>query len=362
MRFTSRAKGKPKLRPERYPCAPGAVVFLVNDTVSVVMPSARLGRRALRASLSGAMIALCSAAQASDAPSAAELNSARELFTDAERDEDAGRWQEALDKLRRVARVKQTAGVRYHVALCEERLGSLADAWQDYRSAQAQATREGAKDVLRLVGPVLDTLGPRVPHLAIHIVPDSADATVSVDGSPVAQSSLGDPTPINPGLHRIEASAAGRTTVRTTVSLREGESTVFDVALVEVVPPVATVPAVPIRAPPADRPAWGGAGAGATTVVSVGLAAFGVVAFVVAGTDRSEAIRQCRTLASPNPDACDGLKNDVRAWDWTAAAAWGAAGVTGIAAAVLWSRPSLRTASWGRLVVGPTSIGVAGSF
>jgi hypothetical protein len=92
------------------------------------------------------------------------------------------------------------------------------------------------------------------------------------------------------------------------------------------------------------------------------LAAFGVVAFVVAGTDRSEAIRQCRTLASPNPDACDGLKNDVRAWDWTAAAAWGAAGVTGIAAAVLWSRPSLRTASWGRLVVGPTSIGVAGSF
>ncbi|MGA3121238.1 MAG: hypothetical protein ABSF69_10775 [Polyangiaceae bacterium] len=326
------------------------------------MPSARLRRRALRASLSGAMIALCSPAQASDAPSAAELNSARELFTDAERDEDAGRWQEALDKLRRVAHVKQTAGVRYHVALCEERLGFLAEAWEDYRSAQAQATGEGANDVLRLVGPVLGTLGPRVPHLAIHIVPDSADATVTVDGAPLARSSLGDPTPINPGLHRIEAAAAGRTTVRTTVSLREGDSTVFDIALVEVVPPIATGPSVPIRAPAPDVPAFGGAAAGATTAASAGLAAFGVVAFVVAGTVRGGAIRQCRSLASANPDACEGLKNGVRAWDWTAAAAWGAAGVSGIVAAVLWSRPSRHATSSGRLLVGPTSIGVAGSF
>src|SRR5258706_15123609 len=101
------------------------------------------------------------------APSQAQVQAARELFQEAERDEDAKRWAEALEKLRRVAAVRLTPGVRYHIALCEENLGQLVAALADYTLAENQARAENAQDVLRLVGKKLESLRARVPRLTI---------------------------------------------------------------------------------------------------------------------------------------------------------------------------------------------------
>src|SRR5271154_5740503 len=50
-------------------------------------------------------------------PTPTQIQAARELFSAARKDEDALRWADALEKLERVAAVKQTASVRYHIAL-----------------------------------------------------------------------------------------------------------------------------------------------------------------------------------------------------------------------------------------------------
>jgi hypothetical protein len=98
-------------------------------------------------------------------PSPEDLRAARELFASAEKDEDAGKWSDALDKLGRVAQVRSTSGVRYHIALCEEHLGRLAHALDDYVQAEIQARNDGAQDVLRLVGGRVGQLKDRVPRL-----------------------------------------------------------------------------------------------------------------------------------------------------------------------------------------------------
>ena len=87
----------------------------------------------------GAVVAaalLLGALSARADPTPGELAAARELFARAEKDEDAGRWAEALDKVRRASSVKMTAGLRFHIALCEEKLGQLVAALADYTAAE----------------------------------------------------------------------------------------------------------------------------------------------------------------------------------------------------------------------------------
>jgi hypothetical protein len=180
--------------------------------------------------LSAAALLAGAAARADDIE---QLQRARTLFAQAEKDEDADRWSEALEKLHRVADVRRTAGVRYHIALCEEHLGHLATALAEYTAANDQARVEGAGDVLRLVGKQVAALSPRVPHLTIHILPEGVNATVTLDGAAVRPDRVEAPLPVDPGEHRVEATAPGRVAAGATVSLREHDATILDLMLSE---------------------------------------------------------------------------------------------------------------------------------
>ncbi len=195
------------------------------------------------------------APSAAASPTAADLEAARELFVAAEKDEDAGRWSDALDKLHRVANVKLTSGVRYHVALCEEHLGHMVTALDDFAAAQTQARADGAHDVLRLVGKHLDDLGPRVPRLTVRVVPAEVAVTVKLDGVTLPASSLGTPMPVDPGPHHLEAkpasadaSAPPRAPAVADVTLQERDVTSLELKLGE--PAAAPAPApAPVAAP-----------------------------------------------------------------------------------------------------------------
>jgi len=331
------------------------------------MHSGRLRRLALFASPCCTALGLigrpCTAAN--DTPSAAELQSARALFVQAEEDEDADRWQEALEKLRLVSHVKLTAGVRYHIALCETHLGELANALEDFSGAQSQARAENAEDVLRLVGGALADLSPRVPRLTLRVVPEFVDATVLLDGSPIDRDRLGEPIPIDPGPHKVDASAPRRSSIHAAVTVHERESTILEIPLVETTVPAGASTSLHVSTLP-DRPAqarypWRPA-AIAATAASVGLTGLGIAAFVIAGNEQARAIRECAPVLSLSPDACNDLKSPVRTWDWTAAATWTAAAVAATTAIVFWTRhPSPTTAS-ASLAIGPASLVAAGYF
>ncbi len=341
----------------------------------------RRRRRASAAALATVGALLATGAVAGAAPTASELQAARELFAQAEKDEDAARWSDALEKLRRVAAYKLTAGVRYHLALCEEHLGQLATALADYEAAQHQAHEENAQDVLRLVGKQVAGLSARVPRLTIHVVPELPDEEVRLDGQPLAHATMGTAMGVDPGMHRIEATAPHRPTSTATVTLNERDATVLDVKLGEPdaipapAPASASAAAAPASAPAsaaapaaspptplaeAPSPPASRAGALALTASAILLAACGVAAFVVAGNSVPSGESAC--LGEGAVWSCDSQKNTVRTWDWIAAGAWAGAAVSGTFAVLLWTKPAHDTApgASAHLLVGPASLGVGG--
>jgi hypothetical protein len=295
-----------------------------------------------------------------------QLQSARQQFAQAESDEDAGRWGDALDKLRHVLEVKRTAGVQYHIALCEEHLGQLVAALADYRAADGNAHSDNAQDVLNLVGKRLADLDARVPRLTIHLVPEAPDASVTLDGSALAHTLIGVAMPVDPGVHRVEASAQGRATSSVEVTMRERDATVLDVKLENTVvrepPPAREQDLSPSQGRVPEGPNRGAAVAFAiTALVTAGV---GLGAYIAAGNARSGGETGCAEVVSAAPDACDSKRQPVRAWDWVAAGAWAGAATAGTLAVLSWTRSPrpAAPASSIRVHVGFGSLGVAGDF
>ncbi|MGO9713048.1 MAG: uracil-DNA glycosylase, partial [Polyangiaceae bacterium] len=165
-------------------------------------------------------------------PTPDQLQAARELFSAASKDEGASRWSDALEKLHRVADVKLTAGVRYHIAFCEEKLGQTATALAHFAEARDAAEREHNKEVLDLLKePFLSDLHARVPTLSIDVPSDAKDAVVTIDDHPHPSGLWGVAVPVDPGTHRIDAHAAGRAPFSKELTLHEREVTVLDVVL-----------------------------------------------------------------------------------------------------------------------------------
>jgi hypothetical protein len=303
----------------------------------------------------------------SHAAPADAVDRARALFAQAESDEDGGRWSEALDKLRAVAQVKLTPGVRYHIALCEEHVGQLVHALADYREAEDGARLEDAQDVLRLVGKQLAALDPRVPRLTVHVAPSGPDTKVTVDGEPIANGPIDEPRPVDPGVHYVQASAPNLTPSAAEVTLRESEWRVLDMNL-RAPPSPAPAPSSPPPKPTSTSTqrlvAASRGSAIATTTLAVVLAGAGAAAFLLAGAELDNAVRTCPLSGDPAPDACDGLKNRVRAWDFAAAGSWAGALAAGTIALVLWAKPAddRATGVGAALTLGPMGLIARGRF
>jgi tetratricopeptide (TPR) repeat protein len=297
-------------------------------------------------------------ARADDPGAEASLREARDRFLAAEKDEDAGRWADALEKLQRVAQVKRTPGVRYHTALCEEHLGRLLAAIDDYKDAAAQARAEGAADVLKLVDRRVADAADRLPHLVVVLVPDLPDAAVRLDGQAIR---AGVPVATDPGSHTLDAEAPDRWPSTEVVTLAERDARSFEIHLDRIASTPASTPA-----PAAPPLATASAGASRERTVAIvagaataALLAVGVGAYVEAGARRADAVSECATrFGGDADDACGPLKGTVRAWDWVAVGAWTGAAAAGALAVVSFARS--RPAP--RVVIGAGSLGVEGSF
>jgi hypothetical protein len=271
------------------------------------------------------------------APTSAQLQAARELFADATKDEDAGQWEAALAKLRRVAAVKLTAGTRYHIALCEEKLGLTATALAHYTEASQAAQREGNEEVIDLLKePFLSDIRGRVPQLVLHVPADANEATLAIDGQAQPSGSWGVPILVDPGTHRIEAYAPGRRRFSREIAMRDRDVTVMDIALPVEAPPVAakaTVAPAPAMKDEPPAPRRGKGLAVVTTIGAVALAGGGFAAYFVSEGLQSDLRANGTTEQRPW----------IRAWDGIALGAWIGAAALGTAAVILWATPSRAT-------------------
>lgn len=165
-------------------------------------------------------------------PSATELAIARRLFQEATLLEREGKWAPAATRLREATQIKDTPGLRFHLAHCEEKLGQLVEAMLDYdRARELIATGTRARDVESLLEPARSALEARLPTLLIAIPASVQGLSVELNGKPQSPSILGRPAPLNPGTYRLIVTAPGHERFESDLMIAEGDRKRVDVAL-----------------------------------------------------------------------------------------------------------------------------------
>ncbi|HEY3821644.1 MAG TPA: hypothetical protein VGL81_30970 [Polyangiaceae bacterium] len=236
-----------------------------------------------------------------------ELAAARKLFAQALHDEEDGRYEVALARFREVEVVRDTAPVEYRIGMCLEALGRLADALAAYEAAvRIGGTTPAESDVTAESHERASKLSKRVGHLTLSLSARApGDAEVRVDGRAVsAMASI----PVDPGPHRIEATAPGVAPFRSDVTVPEGGSAALTVSLD---PPLQVIQLEPTaegvareRHDPGQDGArtwgWFAVGAGSALLVASGVSLFEREA------DIRRALRLCpggACVGSIDPDA-----------------------------------------------------------
>jgi hypothetical protein len=192
------------------------------------------------------MVALAwlSAGAPARAQDAEALERARVAFQEGDVAENAGDCATAIQKFRSALEVKETTQLHLRIGRCEEKLGKFQAAMSSYAKGQSVAGTD--EELLALARRMRSQLDPRMPRLTVR-VPDAPDgATVSLDGAPFT--GFGVDTPLDPGLHVVEATAPGRLRFEARIDLKESDKREVTIDL-----PIRAEPSTP-DGPSADVP------------------------------------------------------------------------------------------------------------
>lgn len=177
-------------------------------------------------------------------PSAADLESARELYKEAKQLRDSGDLRGALDKFKQAHAYGQTPVTALELGRTHMMLGELIEAREMLLSVgrmkvQPDETEKSAS-ARQEAADLAEQIRPKIPTLDIKVTGAPADATaqLSVDGVALPVVSQSAVRKVNPGAHVVVAKAAGRE-AKVDVNVAEGETKAVVVPL-EQATPVAT--------------------------------------------------------------------------------------------------------------------------
>jgi hypothetical protein len=218
-------------------------------------------------------------------PAPRDIALARRLFSEARAAEDAKDWTLASAKLHGAISVKETAGLRFHLAYCEEQQGLLVEALSDYERSE-DLGKPGNEDFVAQLPARRETLHKRIPTVTVLTPPSVADVVISIDDRVVPAAFLGKPVALNPGPHKLRVSAPGHVPFFSDVLLKEGDALVTSAPMPSGEDPraVSSLPQASAAAPPPAQvlaPSVASGGSPARTVALVGEATVAVGALAV---------------------------------------------------------------------------------
>lgn len=163
-------------------------------------------RMAIAAVVSASALVAPAVARA-DGPTPAET-----LFKEGRALLDAKRYDEACPKLAESQKLEPGAGTLLALALCHEGQGKPATASAELKRVSELGRNNGRNDLAAAADKRAAALEASVPHLVIHL-PEKEGASYGVrcDGEVLPQSELGSPFAMDPGEHKIEVAAKGKT-------------------------------------------------------------------------------------------------------------------------------------------------------
>ncbi|MGZ3417606.1 MAG: hypothetical protein ACXVEE_07055 [Polyangiales bacterium] len=216
-------------------------------------------------------------AQKAATTSKADLEKAKKAFFEGIALEEQKKWDEALKRFELVAKVRMTPQVRFHIALCKENLGMLIEAMHDFELAEADAKSEKVETVMKEAPEHAAAIKPRIPKLTIKVPSDVEGLAVTLDGNPIDPKGS-EETLVNPGTHKIEATAEKRKPFSQEVTLADGESKSI---LVKVPPLGGGEPKE--EPPPKEEPTPQPKPSGGPPVAALVVGGIGVVSLIGAG-------------------------------------------------------------------------------
>jgi hypothetical protein len=327
---------------------------------------------------------LFSAAPAEAQSDPGNTAAARQLGFEGIKDYQAGRFQEATDKLERAYSLVQAPTIGLWSARALVKTGKLVAAAERYlettRLPLPQANQQNHKKAQQDAALEREALLPRIASLRVDVAGAPVQSVeVRMDGVLVGNALLAVARPVDPGAHRVVATWRGREQSQQ-VTLREGDHQTLtltfapDVPALPVASPAAeaaaTPPAAVVVAPAAPSTSEGVGKRKMLAYVALGIGAAGIATGAITGF---AAISKKRELDG-NPNCQNGgctpaaygdvdTLNTLRSFS-TAGFVVGALGVgTGVALILLGGGDHHDAAAeQARLLVGPGQLGVAGRF
>jgi hypothetical protein len=165
--------------------------------------------------------ALRPASALADEPAPPQRGLAEQLFEEGRALTAQGKARQACPKFQAAARYTQSPGVRLNLARCWATIGKTASAWAMYAEALTAAERVGDEAATNAAREGRDEIVVRLSYLVVS-VPEHArlqGLSVSRDDEPVPTAAWGTPVPVDPGRHRVSATAPGRNAWSLTVDV-----------------------------------------------------------------------------------------------------------------------------------------------
>lgn len=181
---------------------------------------------------------------------------AQSLFYEARTLMGKNQWAEACPKLEESNRLDPGIGTQFNLADCNEHVGKTATAWAGFLEVAALAKASNQADREKLARKRAQALEAKLPKLVVEVPSSMPGLEVKRDGILVGGATYGTAIPVDPGSHKIVATAPGKQPWETTVQSVEGK--VARVTVPRDLPnapvAVAPVPVVPVGPPAAAAP------------------------------------------------------------------------------------------------------------
>jgi hypothetical protein len=169
-----------------------------------------------------------------------------QLFREARQLLNKGRFAEACEKFRASLELRRSPGTWLNVANCLAAEGKLVGALEAFEAALSLASNNPDADKVAAWTAAaredMAALEPRIPRLTVPAAPEAA-LRVTLDGQPLPK--FGEPLRLDPGRHRLEASAPGKRSFERDFELVEGQAEVIQIPELESMPPELPVSVAP---------------------------------------------------------------------------------------------------------------------
>jgi len=134
---------------------------------------------------------------------------AEALFRNGQSLMKAGKFHEACEKFAASYEIDPAVGTLLNLAVCHEKEGRSATAWNEFLEVAAKATQTGQKEREGFARTRAKALEQALLRVAVAVPRPTPGLEVTVDGNPLPQAAWDSEMPLDPGEHRIEAKASG---------------------------------------------------------------------------------------------------------------------------------------------------------